>query len=88
MINLFYIEILLQVVFQIWFFYPAMYWAVNNIHALVDLIQLGINLHYIPTPPPLRSKWIITTYKNKKYINQVRTWKVNVKIYDSNPDRI
>ena len=38
-ITLFYIEILLQVVFWIWFFYTTMYWARNNIHAHVDLIQ-------------------------------------------------
>ena len=48
-ITLCYIEILLEVVFRIWFLYPALYWAGNNIHDRVDLIKLGINLHYIPT---------------------------------------
>ena len=39
-----YIEILLQIVFQIWFCILALHWAGNNIHARVNLIQLGINL--------------------------------------------
>ena len=38
-INLCYIKILLQVVFQIWFLYPALYWLGNNTHARVDSIQ-------------------------------------------------
>ena len=48
LITLCYIEILLQVVFMIWFLYPALYKPGNNIHARVDLIQSGINLQYIP----------------------------------------
>ena len=43
-ITLYYIEILLQVVFIIWFFIPALHWVGNNIRAQVDLIQSGINL--------------------------------------------
>ena len=39
LITLCYIEILIQVVFRIWFLYPALYWEVNNIHARVDSIQ-------------------------------------------------
>ena len=38
-ITLCYIEILRQVVFQIWFLYTALYWAKNNIHAQADSIQ-------------------------------------------------
>ena len=37
-------EIRLQVVFQIWFCIPVLYWTENNILAWVDLIQSGINL--------------------------------------------
>ena len=44
-ITICYIEILFQVVFIIWFLYTALYWAGNNIHSWVDLIQLRINLH-------------------------------------------
>ena len=38
-ITLCYIEILIQVVFWIWFLYPALYWEGNNIHAKFDLIK-------------------------------------------------
>ena len=38
-INLFYIEIILQAVFRIWFLYPGLFWAGNNIHAWVYSIQ-------------------------------------------------
>ena len=48
-----YIEIIIQVIFRIWFCIPTLHWATNNIHAHVDLIQSGINLQYIPTPLPL-----------------------------------
>ena len=34
-------------------------------------IQLVVNLLYIPTPSCLRIRWIIATYKEKKYIIQV-----------------
>ena len=37
-------EILLQVLFRIWFYIPILYWENNNILARFDLIQLGINL--------------------------------------------
>ena len=37
-------EILLQVLFRIWFYIPILYWEKNNILARFDLIQLGINL--------------------------------------------
>ena len=50
-ITLCYIEILLQVAFQILFCIPSLHWAVNIICAWVDLIQSGIDLQYIPTPP-------------------------------------
>ena len=43
-INICYIEIILQVVFRIWFCIPDLHWELNNICAWVDLIQLGINL--------------------------------------------
>ena len=50
--------------------------------ARFNSIQLVINLHYIPTPSPLQSKWIITTYEKKQKINQVGNSKYkNVKIY-------
>ena len=55
-INLCYIEIILQVVFRILFYIPAQHWTGNSICARVDSIQLVINLQYIPTPSPLRSK--------------------------------
>ena len=48
---------------------PALHWAGNNICAQVDLVKLGISLQYIPTPSPLRSKWIITKYDKKQNIN-------------------
>ena len=48
-------------------------------------IQSGINLQYIPTPSPLRSKCIITTHKKKIYINQVRNWEKNMTVYDPTP---
>ena len=35
-----YLKILLQIVFRIWFLYPALYWVGNNIHAWVSSIQL------------------------------------------------
>ena len=40
MITLYYIEILLQVLFRIWFYIPALYCAGNIICDWVDLIQL------------------------------------------------
>ena len=43
-ITIFYIEIILQVLFRVWLFIPALNWAGNNIRAQVDLIQLGIKL--------------------------------------------
>ena len=43
-INLCYTEILIQVIFLICFFYPALYRAGNNIHAWVDLIQMFLGL--------------------------------------------
>ena len=48
-----------------------MYWAVNNILAVVYSIQSVINLQYIPTPSRLLSKWTISTYEKKKYMSQV-----------------
>ena len=42
---------------------------------VIGSIQSGINGQYIPTPSTLWSKWIITTYKKKQNINQVRTQK-------------
>ena len=42
-VTLCYIEIFLQVVFQICFCIPALHWAVNNIRDRVDSIQSGIN---------------------------------------------
>ena len=47
MVNLCYIKILIQILFQIWFCIPALHWAGNNIYAQLDLIQSGINLQYI-----------------------------------------
>ena len=44
-----YIEIILQLVFRIWFCIPALHWLGNNIHSHVNFIQLGINLQYITT---------------------------------------
>ena len=38
-ITIYYIEILLQVVFIIWFLYPTLYWVVNNINDWVNSIQ-------------------------------------------------
>ena len=74
-ITLCHIEILIQVVFLIWFCIPALHWTENNICFRVDLIQSGINLQYNPTPLSLWSMWTITTYKKQKLINQVRKWK-------------
>ena len=48
-INLYYIEIILQVVFRICFCIPAPHWAGNNIYARINSIQAGINLQYIPS---------------------------------------
>ena len=48
-ITLFYVEIILQVVFRIWFYIPALHWEGNNVCARDDLIKSGINLHSIPT---------------------------------------
>ena len=53
--------------------------------ARFNLIQLGINLQYIPTLSRLRSKWIITIYEEKKYINQVGNWEKNIKRYHPTP---
>ena len=39
-VTVLYIELILQVVFRIWFLYPALYWEVNKIHDLVNKIQL------------------------------------------------
>ena len=39
LITLCYIKILLQVLCQIWFLYPALYRVRNNIHDWVDSIQ-------------------------------------------------
>ena len=66
-ITLYHIEIIIQLVFQIWFLCTALYWAGNNIHAWVVLIIFLINLQWIPTPYPLWVKCTITTYE-KKYI--------------------
>ena len=38
-VTVLYIELILQVVFRIWFLYPALYWAGDNIHARVDSLQ-------------------------------------------------
>ena len=38
-VTLCYIEILLQIVFRVWFVYLTLHWAVNNIHARVNSIQ-------------------------------------------------
>ena len=35
---------MIQVVFLIWFLYPALYWAGNNIHVRVDSIQQCLGL--------------------------------------------
>ena len=43
------IEIILQVVFRIWFCIPALHWAGNDICAQVDSIQSGTNWQYINT---------------------------------------
>ena len=39
LVNLWYIEILLQVLFQNWFLYTTLYWEGNNIYARFHLIQ-------------------------------------------------
>ena len=66
MITLCYIEILYQLVFQIWFCVPYLHWGGGNFHARGNFVKLGINLQWILTPSPLRGKWIITTYDNLK----------------------
>ena len=48
-INLCYIELILQVLFRIWLCITALHCAGNNICDRVYLIQSGINLKYIPT---------------------------------------
>ena len=63
-------EIILQVLFRIWscvgreFFLSA-----------VDLIQQIINLHWIPTPSLLQSKWKIAIYEKKQNTVQLRNQK-------------
>ena len=92
-ITLWYIEILLQVLFRIWFLYPTLYWVeiilmlrlIQLNRAQVYSIQYRINLHYITMTSPLRRKCIITTCEKKTYINQVRNWEKNMKIYDPTP---
>ena len=49
MLTLCYIEILLQVVFRICIYIPALHWVGNNICARFDSIKSGMNLQYIPT---------------------------------------
>ena len=67
-------ELILQVLFQIWFLYPSVYWAVNNILARFDFVQSGINFKYITTPSLFKvSKKI--TYKKKQNISQIRNQK-------------
>ena len=71
LINLFYIEIILQVVFIIWLYIPALHWAGNNIGAWVDSIQSGINLQYIPNNIYLD---ICSTYNQlteEKYVTNI-----------------
>ena len=65
-VNILYIEIIIQVVFRIWFFITDLHWEGDNILAWVDFIQLRINLQYILKPSPLQSKWIISTYRKKQ----------------------
>ena len=52
-VTLFYIEILLQVFFLIWFCITVLHWVENNIPDRVDLIQSVIKLQYNPTPYPI-----------------------------------
>ena len=68
-------EILLQLVFPIWFYIPVMYWAGNNILARVNSIQSGINLKCIPKTYSLLSKWAIDPHDKKQNISQARNQK-------------
>ena len=65
------IEILLQVVFRIWFCIPALHWAGNNILARVESIQSGINLQQINTGDNFLTRlWpIIILQFMKEYID-------------------
>ena len=58
MITICYLEILLQVLFRI-FFIPIIYWEGNNILARFDSIQSGMNLQYTPTGLNMRNQHFI-----------------------------
>ena len=53
-----------------------LYWAGNNIMDIVYLIQLGINLQYIPTPFHIQSNCTIATYEKKQNLGQVCNQKI------------